>query len=179
MRTPVRDTRPTRHPGICIKCRVSEHANREYFIDTGVDIDWEGTLYLCSECLKDIVRSTQGEYFTKQQVDDFLSTQTAMVEQATEIVNRREAFYEYMKLRGIDLQAAEDFWDANCISTKVEAEDGPTGIQSVDDSSDAGYDSESDESDEPDVDNSGADEYEIVEPAKFDVGNGVVLKLQS
>lgn len=41
-------------PNICCRCRV--HAGiRDYMVDLGVDFQYEGTMYFCNMCMRDVV----------------------------------------------------------------------------------------------------------------------------
>lgn len=57
MREPTLYTRPPLPPFICSKCRSGDSA-REMFVDIGVDTEFEGTIYLCVECLAHIGSKT-------------------------------------------------------------------------------------------------------------------------
>lgn len=87
MRPPQKMIKPHMHPNSCAKCKNSgseSEGSRLYFLDTGITYDYEGNVYLCDCCLRDLV-SVAEEYFTKEQVDDLLSTQVAIVERAAVI----------------------------------------------------------------------------------------------
>jgi hypothetical protein len=44
-------------PHTCIKCGA--HAQiRDWFVDIGAEVEWEGYVYLCNSCLADIIRVT-------------------------------------------------------------------------------------------------------------------------
>lgn len=48
---------PPAMPHTCIKCGA--HAQiRDWFVDIGAEVEWEGYIYLCNSCLADIVRVT-------------------------------------------------------------------------------------------------------------------------
>lgn len=44
---------PMFKPGKCGNCGASKNDGRQY-IDFGLEVDWYGTVYLCTDCLKDI-----------------------------------------------------------------------------------------------------------------------------
>lgn len=48
---------PLAPPHFCIRCRA-HGAIREWFVDTGAEVEWEGIVYICDDCFKDIVRVT-------------------------------------------------------------------------------------------------------------------------
>jgi hypothetical protein len=112
MRPAVRMDIPALPPGVCFRCRVgSEQNKREYFVDTGISLDWEGVIYLCNMCLDDIARTT-GVMYTKNDVDDLLSAQTDLVAQAQEIVEFNDGFREHLAIQGIVLNEAEAHYRA-------------------------------------------------------------------
>lgn len=43
-------------PHICCRCRAHA-AIREYMVDVGVDFQYEGTMYFCNMCMKDIINA--------------------------------------------------------------------------------------------------------------------------
>jgi hypothetical protein len=48
---------PPAMPHVCIKCGA--HAQiRDWFVDIGAEVEWEGYVYLCNSCLADIIRVT-------------------------------------------------------------------------------------------------------------------------
>lgn len=111
MRPATRMAQPALPPGICYRCRVSEHAGREYFVDTGISLDWEGVIYFCDKCLEDLAKCT-GEFFTKPEVDDLLSIQTEMVEKAQKLVEYHEKFTVWLSTFGFDLSGAKTIFDS-------------------------------------------------------------------
>lgn len=161
MRPATRMDQPALPPGICYRCRVSEHAGREYFVDTGISIDWEGVIYLCNMCLKDLARST-GEFFTKDEVDELLGIQTDIVERAQQSLNYMEKFSDWLKAFGFDLSGAREIFDKI-----IEEENERARIP-------AEYVSEPDESV---ADASGADERSDSHDEDGQESEGFVLKL--
>ena len=85
---------PPTLPHVCIKCGA--HAQiREWFVDIGTEVEWEGIVYICNSCMSDIVQVTP----------DFLSVE-AHTEIVAEYKNRME---EFEKLK-FELQIMEDLW---------------------------------------------------------------------
>ena len=128
MRNVVRMERPHLHPYICARCRVGDQPNREYFVDTGIDFDWEGVVYLCNTCLKDIALTT-GDYFTKAQLDEYLAVQQRDVRVAGEITRRYEGMVKWaFENFGIDIKSLERKYDESRTSgTNTPTSDGPSG----------------------------------------------------
>jgi len=113
MRPSTRDNIPANTPNICARCRVGSGSGREYFVDTGMSFEWEGTIYLCNCCLKDIAAAAK-EFKTLEEVHDLLSHNNFMASQGATIVKKRAAFYEWVKkTTTLDLTALELRYDEN------------------------------------------------------------------
>lgn len=58
---------PALLPGCCFICRS---ANKRMFVDTGVTVKWEGVVYVCEDCLREMATllPTQEGVFTREQV---------------------------------------------------------------------------------------------------------------
>lgn len=54
-------------PHVCFKCKCGSHA-RPWFVDLGMDTEYDGTFYLCNSCMEDLGRQTN--MFMSQQVFD-------------------------------------------------------------------------------------------------------------
>lgn len=85
--TPVRvyDSPPS-HPYMCMKCRNGAET-REYFIDTGMQVEWEGLIYLCNECMHDIALAC-GIYITREYSNTLLADQADMVSKYYDMVDK-------------------------------------------------------------------------------------------
>jgi hypothetical protein len=46
---------PPTAPHICVMCKAHTQL-REWFVDTGVETEWEGVVYICNECMIELVR---------------------------------------------------------------------------------------------------------------------------
>lgn len=52
---------PEFSPGACFRCQAGDTRDqhgermREYFVDLGIQFEWEGELYLCNKCIEDIL----------------------------------------------------------------------------------------------------------------------------
>lgn len=56
--------KPVNLPWVCSWCKCGDHA-RSAFLDTGLSFDFEGTVYLCEECAKNL-RQHAG-WFTEEE----------------------------------------------------------------------------------------------------------------
>lgn len=61
MRPPNLQRDPVMPPGICCLCRCGKKSEgepdqRDYFVDFGIDIEWQGVMYVCNLCLISVVR---------------------------------------------------------------------------------------------------------------------------
>lgn len=50
-------TVPPLPPNMCFKCRAGEGV-RDFFVDLGMDTDYEGAVYLCDMCMTDIGKTS-------------------------------------------------------------------------------------------------------------------------
>lgn len=100
---PVKLTKdPESSPHVCIKCRA--HAQvRDWFVDIGTDVEWEGMLYICNECMKDIVRVTP-DYLTvdahREIVSEYIRDVDAYYVLKTELKQITDQWFE---MTGLDL----------------------------------------------------------------------------
>src|SRR6185369_2947390 len=104
---------PALHPNMCIRCRVDGSRKedgspgREFFIDLGVTLEWEGVAYLCSGCVADLVKEVGG-YKTQAEVNAIIAAQGEFLGRAIELAAHRDDFYTWMfNTAGIDLEEAE------------------------------------------------------------------------
>lgn len=49
-------------PAVCYRCRCY---TKKHFIDTGMDTEFEGRIYICNDCMKDFVEADPDSYTTK------------------------------------------------------------------------------------------------------------------
>ena len=99
---------PPLPPGMCFKCRSGD-TTRDFFVDLGFDTDYEGTVYLCNECVTDIGRLS-AIFMTNEahnQVVAQLDTEMAILREANEkYEDYQSAFF---KLTGNNLN---DFFES-------------------------------------------------------------------
>ncbi len=93
---------PPNHPYTCFRCLAHSEV-RDYFIDAGIDTDFDGSVYICNMCMTDLFHVTP-DYFSKEEVDNIVIAQQAISTKASVIVedynNKLQAFKEL----GIDLE---------------------------------------------------------------------------
>jgi hypothetical protein len=58
-------------PGDCGVCHATE--NREWFLDTGVYLDFIGVFYICNMCIVDVIHAAQG--LTKEELEYMIDSQ--------------------------------------------------------------------------------------------------------
>ena len=123
MRPANRQEVPVMLPGICARCRCNEQA-REYFVDTGFDLEFEGVCYICNKCLEDIAKAS-GEFFLKTEVDDLLAVQLNEVKNAASIVSHKEEFNAWvLETTGLNFDHLEKkFYESRRIPTELVASD--------------------------------------------------------
>ena len=62
-------------PYICMSCRGDQTSERKWFMDTGFDAEWEGVVFLCDSCFKDMAKAAK--FFDQEQVDNLLESYRA------------------------------------------------------------------------------------------------------
>ena len=86
-------------PGTCSKCLSS---NRDYFVDTGMDMEFGGVLYFCNICITEIVRMIP-DFMTKKDVDDIISASNDMMTAVKKDKEVVEKIITTLKEFGIDV----------------------------------------------------------------------------
>jgi hypothetical protein len=102
VRTPSLNEFPVNLPGTCYLCGASNASGRKWYLDAGVDIDFVGTLYVCQDCFATLARAT-GEFFSQDQVDEFLGYQQDMVTEAELVIAKYEYVHTACQSVGINL----------------------------------------------------------------------------
>ena len=94
--------KPERHPFMCAKCLVGE-GRREFFVHTGMEYDFEGVVYLCDMCLKDMCRQTN-VLFTTEDVDALIQTYKDQAAVGFEQAKKYLRAVELLNSIGVDLE---------------------------------------------------------------------------
>lgn len=110
MRTPSLNEFPVNLPGTCYLCGASNASGRKWYLDAGVDIDFVGTLYICQDCFATLARAT-GEFFSQDQVDEFLGYQQDAVAEAELVIAKYEHISMACSRYGIDLEVILDTYN--------------------------------------------------------------------
>lgn len=76
---------PPSFPYVCFKCKTGKHA-REFFVDLGMDTDFDGTIYLCNSCMEDLGRTTE-MFMTQEQFEDKIALTTIELEDLRAVKN--------------------------------------------------------------------------------------------
>lgn len=92
---------PYLFPNICFRCRAGSEA-RNLYVDTGMDTEYDGRIYLCEPCFSDICTKSDGLFFTKDQVDLLLSVQQDQLYVARKITERQEILVQLLNECGIN-----------------------------------------------------------------------------
>lgn len=92
---------PILHPGQCFKCKSSSREFRRYWIDTGIDIDWEGVVYICDMCMTDIVRNSP-DFYTQAEMDSVVNSNNDLLQSAKEQVEKGKNLLAALKALGFD-----------------------------------------------------------------------------
>lgn len=96
---------PILNPGECHRCHCNELAEgREYFVDTGIDVEWVGVLYLCNLCLADLVRVTP-DILHKSIVDAAAEAQSNFIAEAERKDRQYEEIVSALTSMGLTVEA--------------------------------------------------------------------------
>lgn len=144
MRPCTREDVPAQAPGICYKCRIG--GSRDYFVDTGISIDYEGVVYLCSKCLEDIVVASDA-FYTREAAEEMLDHNAELAIAGSNIIAAKEGFYAWaLDNCLLDLKGLESHYEVymdgvtkeakvlNTVAAVIQAdseikdEDGPVGV---------------------------------------------------
>lgn len=92
---------PRYKPGKCANCGSAKDDGRQY-VDFGLEVDWYGTVFLCTLCLEDIARNSGLFELQENKVAELELQITALKEQMdreenlpSNLVNAWEEFKEY------------------------------------------------------------------------------------
>jgi hypothetical protein len=85
-----------------MRCRAGDE-KRDHFVDTGIDTDYDGTVYICNSCFKDLCEHSGGIYFSKEQVDAITASISEGQGMALKIIERQEAFILALSECGINV----------------------------------------------------------------------------
>lgn len=102
------DIQMVNHPHICSVCRVGQETNsrddnskREYFLDTGIEFDWEGTVYICSLCFRDMVTKAPDSY-TQKDMDSLVESTFKSVTDGERAIENLDMIIDYVESLGFD-----------------------------------------------------------------------------
>lgn len=95
-------TDPKASPHVCIKCKAHSQV-RDWFVDTGTEVEWEGILYICNFCMADIVRVTP-DFMSVQAHKEIVSEYTASLDELAALQQSLRMLEDsWMKLTGMNL----------------------------------------------------------------------------
>lgn len=92
---------PVQIPGTCLRCKCAKTPNREYFLDTGTDIDYVGVVYFCDKCLLDFVEKSP-DCFTQREMNDVIDSNNELLTLASENVKDYADVKAALKAIGLD-----------------------------------------------------------------------------
>lgn len=103
MRPPSISDRPALNPGMCYKCRSGPEAgNRTYYVDLGIDVDYEGVMYLCNFCLADVIKCGVPDIMLQKDVHSLISESQNSYVNSKKKLAELELVKKYMTSIGID-----------------------------------------------------------------------------
>lgn len=92
--------KPINTPWTCAWCHCGDHGVRDYFIDTGLTFDFEGTVYLCNECGKDL--RTGAGWLTVEEFEEDVKSLRREIDKLKAEVADYEIIKEFLKSYGLD-----------------------------------------------------------------------------
>jgi hypothetical protein len=92
--------KPVNTPWVCAWCHCGDNGVREFFIDTGLSFDFEGTVYLCNECGKEL-RKGAG-WLTREEFDAETQNLKTQIQQLQAEVADYEIIKAFLKDYGLD-----------------------------------------------------------------------------
>jgi len=98
---------PPAMPHTCIKCGA--HAQiRDWFVDIGAEVEWEGIVYICNSCLSDIVRVTP-DFLSVEAHQQIVAEFKSRMEELTEIKQKFSTMSEmWFEMTGNSLEVFMD-----------------------------------------------------------------------
>lgn len=93
--------KPHLPPHLCMRCRVQGEI-REYFLDTGIDTEYDGRIYLCNLCLQDFAKIDPNA-FTRSEVNDIVATSQEQLAHADRVAKDYKEKFDYLLTVGINL----------------------------------------------------------------------------
>lgn len=94
-------------PFICFKCRCGNDT-RDFYIDLGIDSEYDGAIFLCNLCMLDIATQT-GLFITVDKHNEALVEQTYLVESYHKLLLKMEIWgNDFKALTGFNLH---DYFD--------------------------------------------------------------------
>lgn len=93
-------------PFICFRCRTDQ--NREYYINTGMNTEFDGQIYLCNACMGDLVEVDKNSLLVSH-FDAIMLQYQANLERATKISEDFEDKKVLLKRIGLDIEELISF----------------------------------------------------------------------
>lgn len=93
---------PPMMPHTCIKCGA--HAQiRDWFVDTGTEVEWEGIVYFCNFCFADMVKVTP-DFLSVESHREIVAEYTKSMDELSELkIQLRVITDQWFELTGLDL----------------------------------------------------------------------------
>jgi hypothetical protein len=86
-------------PAVCYRCKCYK---KKYFIDTGMDTEFEGRLYICNDCMRDFVDADPKSYNSVQVAE--IKAQAESIQASSEGALRKYEFLlNAIKRLGLDI----------------------------------------------------------------------------
>jgi hypothetical protein len=91
-------------PAVCFRCKCY---SKKYFVDTGMDTEFDGRIYLCRDCLKDFVTAAPDMHTEADMLIQQLDTADT-IKEAERAIRKYNNLVSVLKGIGLDIKAVLD-----------------------------------------------------------------------
>jgi hypothetical protein len=91
-------------PAVCFRCKCYE---KEYFVDTGIDTEFDGRIFLCNHCMIDFVKVMPDAY-TARDVLLMEIDSDKIKEASSKALRRYDHLLKSLKALGLDIKSLLD-----------------------------------------------------------------------
>lgn len=88
-------------PAVCFRCRCY---SKKYFLDTGMDTEFDGRIYICRDCLKDFVECAPDMHTAAELLIQRLDT-AETIKEAERSIRKYNNLVSVLKGIGLDIKA--------------------------------------------------------------------------
>lgn len=88
-------------PAVCFRCKCY---SKKYFVDTGMDTEFDGRIYLCRDCLKDFVEAAPDMHTEAEMLIQRLDA-AETIKEAERSIRKYNNLVSVLKGIGLDIKA--------------------------------------------------------------------------